>query len=223
MKIAAIIPALNEAQALPAVLPRLPSWLEVVVVDNGSTDDTAAVARALGATVIQEPRRGYGRAIQAGIQALIPDPPAILVILDADASDDPQDLQALLQPLLEDSADFVLGSRTLGQVDPGAMPFQQRFGNALAAVLLWYRLGTRFTDFGPLRALRWESLLALQLDDPDFGWNVQMQLRAVMQGLRIREVPVHYRPRIGQSKISGTVRGTVRAGVTILRTVFSQG
>lgn len=226
MRIAALLPALNEAQALPRVLPALPSYLRVVVVDNGSIDDTSHIARALGAEVVSEPRRGYGRAIQAGIrwlEASGPDQqPDIVVVLDADASDDPQDLTSLLEPILQGKADFVLGSRTLGQRDPGAMPFQQRFGNTLATLLLWYRLGHRFTDFGPFRALRFSSLQALRLDDPDFGWNVQMQQRAVRQGLRIVEVPVHYRPRIGQSKISGTLKGTVLAGITILRTVWKE-
>lgn len=217
--VAVIIPALDEARALPLVLAALPTHPRVVVVDNGSTDDTAAVARAHGAFVVSEPRRGYGSACLAGIAHLAAHPPELVVFLDADYSDHPDELPIILEPLLQGRADFVIGSRTLGDAARGALLPQQRFGNWLTCGLLRVLYGRRFTDLGPFRALRWDSLRALGLVDLDYGWNVEMQIKALRAGLRIVEVPVRYRPRVGVSKISGTLRGSVGAGVKILATV----
>ncbi len=223
MKVAVVIPALNEERSLPHVLAALPQVDQVVVVDNGSSDRTAELARDAGATVRFQPRRGYGSAVALGIAHLRGRPPDVVVILDADFSDDPAEMPRLLEPIERDEADLVIGSRTLGRLEPGALLPQQRFGNWLATALIARRYGHRFTDLGPFRAIRYPALLALELTDPDFGWNVEMQLRALQQGLRIQEVPVSYRKRIGVSKISGTVMGTARAGVKILQTVYRLG
>ena len=217
--VAVVIPALNEARALPLVLGALPMGPRVVVVDNGSTDGTAQVARACGAEVVSEPRRGYGQACLRGLAHLTPTPPAYVAFLDADYSDYPEELPVVLAPLLENHADFVIGSRTLGHAQKGALLPQQRFGNWLTCNLLWALYGRRFTDLGPFRALGWASLMQLQLQDTNYGWNVEMQIKALRAGLRIVEVPVRYRPRVGESKISGTVRGTLGAGTKILATV----
>ncbi|MEM0963046.1 MAG: glycosyltransferase family 2 protein, partial [Bacteroidota bacterium] len=194
-------------------------------VDNGSRDETPHRARTAGATVVSEPRAGYGRACLAGIAHLArqQDPPDVVVFLDADQSDDPADLDTLLAPIRADQADLVIGSRVLGQragrVERGALLPQARWGNALACALIRLRWGAHFTDLGPFRAIRWRSLRALGMRDETFGWTVEMQVRAVRAGLRCTEVPVGYRRRVGRSKITGTVNGTVRAGAKILWTV----
>jgi glycosyltransferase involved in cell wall biosynthesis len=220
-----IIPALDEEAALPALLANLPRELvaSAVVVDNGSRDGTGRVARGCGARVVSEPRRGYGSACQAGLRALAGEPDAALVaFVDADGSTDPAELAALLAPLVAGEADLVIGSRTLGNAE--RVPAHARFGNALAAALIRWRTGVRFTDLGPFRAARLGTLRRLALRDQNFGWNVEMQLRAVRLGLRCVEVPVHHRPRgAGASKISGTMVGSVRAGIKILWTVARHG
>ncbi len=213
--VAVVIPALNEARSLPATLAEIPPVGRVFVVDNGSTDDTAAVAAAHGATVISEPRRGYGQACQAGIAAAAGQGFEVLVIMDADHSDYPEELPLLVDPILADRADMVLGDRT-ARAERGSLTPQQRYGNLLATFLIERVTGHRYRDMGPFRALRMASLLRLGMVDPNYGWNVEMQIKAVRHGLRILELPVGYRPRIGQSKISGTVRGTVRAGGKII-------
>jgi glycosyltransferase involved in cell wall biosynthesis len=220
--VAAVIPALDEEGALPAVLAALATAgvPEVVVVDNGSSDGTARVARDAGATVVTEPRRGYGAACLAGLAALAPRPPEVVVFLDADGSDDPAELPRLLAPLDARTAELVIGSRVLGGAEPGALTPTQRFGNRLATALLAIAFGARFTDLGPFRAIRWESLAGLGMRDIGFGWTVEMQVRAVRQRLRITEVPVSYRRRVGASKITGTLRGTLLAGRAILGTIF---
>jgi glycosyltransferase involved in cell wall biosynthesis len=220
-RVVIVIPALNEAGSIGAVLQRLPPGVAVFVVDNGSTDATAHLAVEAGATVISEPRRGYGRAVQAGIAAAAARFPAdqALVILDADCADDPDLLPALVRPLLADEADFVLTDRTR-DAEPGALLPHQRAGNRLATTLIRWQSGHRYADMGPFRALRLGALVDLGLRDPTFGWNVEMQLRAVQAGLRIREVRAPYRPRVGQSKISGTLRGSVAAGAKILWSVW---
>jgi len=224
-RIAVIIPALDEEESLPLVLAALPASPrhQVVVVDNGSRDRTAAVAAAGGARVVQEPRRGYGRACQAGLRQLAADPPDIVVFLDADFSDDPADLPRLLEPLLMGKADLVIGSRVLGQCQRGALPPHVRWGNRLAILLINLLYGARFTDLGPFRALSWPACQRLRLVDPNYGWNVEMQVKAARGGLRTVEVPVSYRPRVGRSKISGTIRGTVAAGTKILVSVVRYG
>ena len=218
-RLSVVIPALNERESLPHVLADLP-WerlSEVVVVDNGSTDGTPGVARAGGARVVEESRRGYGRACLTGIAAL--NRPDVVVFLDGDYSDHPEELPAVVAPILDGRADLVIGSRVLGEREPGALLPQARFGNLLSVSLIRALCGTRYTDLGPFRAIRSESLEALDMRDESFGWTVEMQVKAARGGLRIAEVPVRYRRRIGKSKITGTVRGTVMAGAIILHTI----
>lgn len=221
MRTSLIIPARNEEQALPRVLAGLPRGRleEIVVVDNGSTDGTAAAARAGGATLIEEPRPGYGNACRAGIEYLRVKRPEVVVFLDGDCSDDPADLPRLLEPIASGAFDLVIGSRVLGRREPGALLPHARAGNWAATRLLWLLYGARFTDLGPFRAIRFGALLELGMTDRDFGWTAEMQARAVLRGLRVAEVPVAYRRRVGRSKISGTFGGTVRAGTGILWTI----
>ena len=220
MKITIVIPTYNEEAALPAVLGELPRTPEadVVVVDNGSTDRTFEVAQAAQVKVIHEPRRGYGQACQAGLRAIRPES-EVIVFLDGDHSDYPEDLPMLLAPIERGEADLVIGSRILGSAQPGSLTPQQRFGNWLATRLLAWRFGRRLTDLGPFRAIRTSALLQLRMRDVRFGWNVEMEMKALKAGLRVLEVPVRYRPRIGQSKISGTALGTILAGVDIMMTI----
>ncbi len=226
MRVAVIIPALDEEASLPLVLgdlfavPQAGFTLtEVVVADNGSRDQTAQRAREGGATVVHQPRRGYGSACLAGLAHLREAPPDIVVILDADYSDHPEELPRLLGPVLADEADLVMGER-VSRAEPGALLPQQRWGNALATLLIAKVGGHRYSDMGPFRAVRWTALERLAMEDPTWGWNVEMQLKALQRGLRVLEVPVTYRPRVGRSKISGTVRGTVKAGSRILWAVW---
>ncbi len=192
----------------------------IVVADNGSTDRTAAVAAAGGATVVGEPRRGYGRACLAALARLARDPPDVVVFLDGDQSDDPADLPALLAPILAGTADLVVGSRTLGEREPGALAPVQVFGNRLATFLLRLLFGARFSDLGPFRAIRWQALGRLALRDPDYGWTVEMQAQAARAGMRWAEVPVRYRRRrAGSSKVTGTLRGAAGASWKILATI----
>lgn len=201
-----------------AGLPR-PPVTRVVVCDNGSSDATAEVARAAGADVVFEPRRGYGAACLRALRELASDPPTVVLFVDADLSDDPADAASLLAPLLEGSADLVIGSRVLGEAEPGALTPVQRIGNWLAAGLLRRLYGTAATDLGPFRAIRWDALQGLAMRDLDFGWTVEMQVKAARQRLRTVEVPVRYRRRVGRSKISGTIRGSFLAGTKILGTI----
>jgi glycosyltransferase involved in cell wall biosynthesis len=222
-RIVVLIPALNEEASLPYVLSDLPKDVveEVVVIDNGSSDRTADIARAQGATVLSEPRRGYGSACLAGIAYLKAKEPEVVVFLDADYSDYPDELPAVVQPIMTGEYDFVLGSRTKGQAEPGALLFQARFGNALATSLIHWLYGFPYSDLGPFRAIRFPALLNLGMTDRTYGWNVEMQIKAVRRHLRITEVPVRYRKRAGgESKVSGTLTGTLLAGYKILWTVF---
>lgn len=215
LSIGIVIPAHNEAAALPNVLLAIPPWVtEVIVVDTASTDGTPEVAHRLGARVVAEPRRGYGRACLAGIAALSPQVDTVL-FMDADAADRPEDIARLLAPIAAGEAELVIGARTLN-VEPGALTPQQRFGNALACLLIRLFWGVRHTDLGPFRVIRRDALARLEMRDETWGWTVEMQVRAARIGLRVQEVPVGYRRRIGQSKISGTLSGTIRAGCKIL-------
>lgn len=222
-----VIPALNEEESLPLVLGDLASLHEkrivrrVVVADNGSEDATARVAREGGATVVEAPRRGYGSACLAGLDWLREnDPPEIVVFLDADYSDHPDELPRVVAPILAGDADLVIGSRVLGDRQPGALLPQARAGNVVACVLIRLLYGHRFTDLGPFRAIRWDALERIAMEDPDFGWTAEMQVKALRHGLDVTEVPVSYRKRVGVSKITGTVSGTLRAGHKILWTVL---
>jgi glycosyltransferase involved in cell wall biosynthesis len=216
-----VIPAFDEEAAVGLVLDEIPrAWADrVIVVDNASRDRTAEVAAAHGAEVLRETRRGYGAACLRGIAATGAET-EVIVILDADHSDYPQDLPELLGPIASGEADFVIGSRTIGRAEAGALPWNQRWGNALACRLMHALYGHRFTDMGPFRAIRRERLLALGMRDATFGWNVEMQAKALAAGLRVVEVPVRYRRRVGKSKISGTIGGTVRAGTKIIATIL---
>ncbi|MHC4513918.1 MAG: glycosyltransferase family 2 protein [Planctomycetota bacterium] len=218
---AVIIPVLNEEEGLPLVLADIPTDLvdEVVVVDNGSTDRSAEVAREQGARVVVAPQRGYGSACLAAIAAT-PEH-EVLVFLDGDYSDYPEDMRQLLPPVVGGQADLVIGSRMIDREARKALLPQARFGNRLAALLMRLLFGIRCTDLGPFRVVRRRKLLELQMRDRDFGWTVEMQLRARLRGLRVLELPVRYRKRIGRSKISGTLSGTLRAGYKILKTIFA--
>jgi glycosyltransferase involved in cell wall biosynthesis len=220
-----IIPALNEADSLPRVLGDLPEVRHAIVVNNGSTDATAAVASAHGAVVVDELERGYGAACLRGlavVRELIDagqSPPEVVVFLDADYSDHPELLPELVEPILGGQADFVLGSRLQGRREAGAMPLQSVLGNRLACFLMRIFFFARYTDLGPFRAIRYRSLCRLNMSDRGFGWTIEMQIKAARAGLRTVEVPVPYRRRIGRSKISGTVLGSVKAGTKILYTI----
>jgi glycosyltransferase involved in cell wall biosynthesis len=222
-KIDLLIPARNEEPALREVLPELRGRKElrrICVVDNGSQDGSGELAAEYGALVVREDRPGYGSACLAGIAALAGDPPDILVFMDADRSDHPEDLPLLLAPLLEAQADLVIGSRVIGQAERGSLTPQQRWGNWLACRLIRLFWGVHFTDLGPFRAISWPALQRLCMADPDFGWTVEMQIKAAQCRLTCCEVPVRYRRRIGVSKISGTLSGVFRAGWKILFTLF---
>ena len=221
MRVGVFIPAHNEAGSLPRVLADIPRSLvsEIVVVDNASTDGTADVARAAGAHVVREQRLGYGYACAAGVAAL--GAVDIVVQLDADYSDQPRELPLLLQPLLDDRADLVLGSRELGTCEAGALAQHQRFGNWLTAQMMRGLYGVHVTDLGPFRAIRKSALERLALTERTYGWSVEMMVKAARAGYRIIEVPVSYRARYaGQSKVSGTVRGSLKAGVVIIGTTW---
>lgn len=214
--IGCIIPAHDEVGAIGHVVAAIPGWADVViVVDNDSADGTGAAAAAAGARVVREEQRGYGAACLAGIAAL---PPAVdvVVFLDGDNSDHPEDMADLVDPIVRGEAELVIGSRARGAVEPGALTPQQRFGNWLATSLIRLVWGAPFSDLGPFRAIDRGALDRLAMRDRAYGWTVEMQVKAARAGMRVCEVPVRYRRRIGTSKISGTLRGTVLAGVTIL-------
>lgn len=218
-----IIPAFNEENAIGQVLAEIPAALvtEVIVVNNASTDQTESIARNSGATVLREPTPGYGRACLKGIDYLKQKqtPPDIVVFLDADYSDYPEEIPQLVEPIIQHHADLVIGSRALGKTEKGAMTPQQLFGNWLATRLLKLFYGVSFTDLGPFRAIRYATLIELDMQDKTYGWTVEMQLKAAKQKKNCVEVPVRYRKRIGFSKISGTVKGTIMAGYKILYTI----
>ena len=217
------IPAFNERESLPLVLAAIPRppVRRVVVADNASTDGTAEVARSGGAEVVREERPGYGSACLRALRFLRENgPPDVVVFLDGDFSDHPEELPDLLRPILAGEAEMVIGSRTRGRAEAGALLPQARAGNFVACTLIRWLYGHRYTDLGPFRAITWSALERLGMSDPDFGWTAEMQVKAVRRGIAVAEVPVSYRRRVGVSKITGTVRGTVLAGYKILWTVL---
>ncbi len=219
-----IIPAFNEQNGVGNVVNDIPKDIveEVVVVNNASTDETEVVAKEAGATVLREPLKGYGRACLRGIDYISKGEPKpdIIVFIDADYSDYPEELTMLIKPIIDEDVDLVIGSRALGGREKGSMTPQQVFGNWLATSLLKVFYGVKFTDLGPFRAIKYNKLIELDMQDKTYGWTVEMQLKAAKKGLACTEVPVNYRKRIGFSKISGTVKGTLMAGYKIIWTIF---
>lgn len=226
MGVDVVIPAFNEERVVGEVVASIPRPPvdRVVVADNNSRDRTAAVAAAAGAIVVPAPRQGYGSACLAGLAWLrAHEPPEVVAFLDADGSDFAEELPLLLAPIAAGEADLVIGSRVLGRRERGALLPQARAGNFVACLLIALFYWHRYTDLGPFRAVRWQALERLAMRDPDFGWTAEMQVKALRRGLRVKEVPVSYRRRVGASKITGTVWGTLRAGHKILWTVLRYG
>lgn len=220
MKTSLIIPALNEEESLGYVLSSIPGELisEIIVVDGGSTDNTVGIAKRAEASVIQQPRRGYGRACTTGIEHANGD---VLIFLDADGADDPVEVRALIDPIISGDAEMVLGSRLAGEIESGAMPWQQYFGNWLSAKLIRLLYGLPVTDLSPFRAVKKSKLIELDMTEMTYGWPTEMIVKAARQGWRIQEIPVRYRARFGgESKISGTLRGTVLATYFIISTIL---
>ena len=219
-----IIPAFNEEKSIGKVVQAIPMELvrEVVVCNNASTDSTKEVAVESGATVVYVPQKGYGMACLAGIEYIDskPTPPDVVVFLDGDYSDHPEELPLLLDPITNDDMDMVIGSRALGSMERGAMMPQQIFGNWLATTLMKIIYNYEFSDLGPFRSIKYDVLKSLDMKDRDFGWTVEMQVKAAKYKLKCKEVAVSYRKRIGVSKVSGTVKGTLLAGHKILWTIF---
>lgn len=219
-----IIPAYNEEHSIGKVVQAIPkeNVSEVIVVNNNSTDNTEKEAKQAGATVLLETKKGYGNACLKGIdyiknKAIKPD---IVVFIDGDFSDYPEEITSLVAPIVNENYAMAIGSRVLGKRQKGALTPQQVFGNWLATRLMRLFYGVNYTDLGPFRAIKWESLLALNMEDPTYGWTIEMQLKAAKQKIKTTEVPVSYRPRIGISKISGTLKGAVLAGIKIIWTIF---
>ena len=219
-RISIVIPAYNEESSIGLVLNALPRQLihEIIVVDNGSTDETARIATENGARVVKESKKGYGAACLKGIERL--DDPDIVVFLDGDFSDFPEEIVSLIDPIEKEGKDFVLGSRMILPKSRAALLPQARYGNQLAVFLIKLFFKHTYTDLGPFRAIRYNSLMSIGMQDTNFGWTVEMQIKAIKRGLRIIEVPVNYRERVGVSKITGTVSGTFKAGIKIIYTIF---
>ncbi|MBD0851621.1 glycosyltransferase family 2 protein [Maribacter arenosus] len=218
-----IIPAHNEADSIAQVIHEIPKTVsEIVVVNNNSTDDTAITAKKAGATVLNETKMGYGYACLCGMEyvAKQSDRPDIIVFIDGDYSDYPKELTKLVQPIIEQNIDFVIGARVKDKREAGSMTPQQIFGNWLATFLMKLFFGATFTDLGPFRAIKYEKLLALEMEDKTYGWTVEMQLKALKEKLTYIEVPVRYKKRIGISKVSGTIKGSIFAGIKILGWIF---
>ena len=226
MVVNVIIPAYNEEESIGLVINDIPKSLvsEVIVCNNNSTDNTVEIAKNAGATVVNQLQKGYGSACLKGMEYISNKPidkqPDVVVFLDGDYSDHPEEMELMLNEIRENDLDMVIGSRALGEMEEGAMMPQQIFGNWLATSLLQFFYNYEFTDLGPFRAIKWPVLVQLGMEDPDFGWTVEMQARAAKKGLKCIEVPVSYRKRIGVSKISGTIKGTFLAGHKILWTIF---
>lgn len=214
-----IIPAYNEQNAIAQVIAEIPELVnEIIVVDNNSNDETTANAKNAGATVLFENRKGYGYACLKGLEYIVNQEtkPDIIVFLDGDYSDYPQDLHALIAPIIEKNIDFVIGARVKHLRETGSMTPQQIFGNWLACFLMKLFFNSKFTDLGPFRAIKYDRLQALAMEDKTYGWTVEMQLKALKKNFSYTEVPVRYKNRIGVSKVSGTVKGTIMAGIKII-------
>ncbi|MFQ5484403.1 MAG: glycosyltransferase family 2 protein [Desulfobacterales bacterium] len=221
-RITAIIPALNEEQSLGLVLKELPDFVDrVIVCDNGSSDKTAETARAGGATVVNEPEKGYGAACLKAIEE-VDDNSDILLFIDADYSDYPREADKIIQPIVESGYDMVIGSRMLTLKEHSALPLVAAFGNWLTSKLIRLLWKVKFTDMGPFRAIRFSSYRTLNMKDRNFGWTTEMQVKAAKRGLKCCEVPVSYRTRIGKSKVSGTFYGSFRAGTKFLWIIFRE-
>lgn len=222
--IVVLIPAYNEENSVGKVIADIPKNLvsEIIVVNNNSNDQTAIIAAQAGATVIDQPAQGYGNACLKGLEYIAQksQQPDIVVFLDADYSDYPEEISKVLQPILEEEVDMVIGSRTIGKKEKGSMTPQQIFGNWLATWLIKWLYGVVYTDLGPFRAIRYRSLLQIDMEDKTYGWTVEMQVKAAKLGLKTKEIAVSYRTRIGHSKISGTIKGTILAGYKIITTIF---
>ena len=217
-----MIPALNEEEALGHViqdLKRTGYRTEIIVCDNGSTDQTVKIAKQHMAKVVQQPIRGYGAACLKAIAAMSKESD-VVVFIDADYSDDPSELPMLVQPIIDNKADFVIGTRNKDKASSKSIPIQARLGNKLAVSLVALFWGTRYQDLGPFRAIKKDKLLEMNMHDIGMGWTIEMQIKAVINGLRIKEIPVSYRPRIGSSKISGTISGSIAAGYGIIKTIL---
>lgn len=218
-----LIPAFNEENSVGKVIEGIPSLVRnIIVVNNNSNDATRNVAKAAGAIVLDEPIKGYGRACLTGMAYLdqLSTPPDILVFLDADFSDYPEQLPDIIQPILTSNMDMVIGSRALGAKEKGSMTLPQVFGNWLATTLMRWIFRTSYTDLGPFRAIRWQALKTIGMEDKNYGWTIEMQIKAAKLGMKTVEVPVNYRKRIGVSKVSGTVKGVFGAGYKILYTIW---
>ena len=221
-----IIPAFNEKDSIAKVIAEIPSIVEeIIVVSNNSTDNTIEIAKAAGATVLSEDKKGYGSACLKGLEYISNQTikPNIVVFLDGDYSDYPEELIKIVQPIIKDDIDLVIGARNKELREYGAMTPQQIFGNWLATILMKIFFNAKFSDLGPFRAIKYDKLLTLQMQDKTYGWTIEMQLKALKQKMKYCEVPVRYRKRIGVSKISGTIKGTVMAGVKILGWIFKYG
>ena len=218
-----LIPAFNEERSIAKVIRDIPAFVrQVVVVNNNSTDNTPLAAREAGAIVLDEPKMGYGKACLKGMAYLasLPSPPDILVFLDGDYSDYPEQLVDVIEPIIAENYDMVIGSRAKGNRQSGSMTLPQVFGNWLATSLMKWIYKTDFSDLGPFRAIKWEKLIALGMVDQNYGWTIEMQIKAAKAGLKTTEVPVDYKKRIGVSKVSGTVKGVFGAGYKILWTIW---
>lgn len=217
-----LIPALNEEKSIGNVIDDISIDIvtEIVVINNGSSDNTVREAQRHGATVLTETTRGYGHALMKGIQYIAPKNPGILVFLDGDYSDHPDEIPQVIKPILEQDMDMVIGSRVLGDREKGALLPQARFGNQLSTSLIRLFWKYRFTDLGPFRAIKYHKLTAMNMEELTYGWTVEMQIKAAKMKLKCMEVPVKYRKRIGQSKVTGTFTGSIKAGIGILRTIF---
>lgn len=218
-----LIPAFNEENSVGKVIKDIPSLVRnIIVVNNNSNDATKTVAKEAGAIVLDEPVKGYGKACLTGMAYIdrLPTTPDILVFLDADYSDYPEQLLDIIQPILTEEMDMVIGSRALGAKEKGSMTFPQIFGNWLATTLMRWIFRTSYTDLGPFRAIRWQALKAIGMEDKNYGWTIEMQIKAAKLGMKTAEVPVNYRKRIGVSKVSGTVKGVFGAGYKILYTIW---